>query len=67
MGIEATCHSSNLYREQISLAFTSSTNDVKLVDGKNDDQEITEGIQLNSRSREITYNNFDSRDVSTEV
>jgi hypothetical protein len=61
MGIEATCHSSTWYREQLSLAFTSNTQDVKLVEGTRQDQIISDGIQLNPQSREIVYKNFNPR------
>ncbi|XP_065349469.1 basement membrane-specific heparan sulfate proteoglycan core protein isoform X2 [Cloeon dipterum] len=61
MGIESTCHSSNWYRKQVSLAFTSSTHDVKLVEGTRQDKVISDGIVANPQSREITYQNFNPR------
>ncbi|XP_059491072.1 basement membrane-specific heparan sulfate proteoglycan core protein isoform X8 [Neocloeon triangulifer] len=61
MGIESTCRSSNWFREQISLAFTSSTHDVKLVVGTRQDKIISDGIQLNPQTREITYQDFNPR------
>jgi len=61
MGIEATCHSSAWYREQVSLAFTSSTHDVRLIEGIRQDKVISDGITLNSQAREITYQNFNPR------
>ncbi|KAF4527485.1 hypothetical protein B566_EDAN014538, partial [Ephemera danica] len=59
MGIQAPCQSSNWYRDQVSLAFTSSTHDVKLVESFN--EPISEGIRLNPGAREIVYQDFNPR------
>ncbi|KAL3282973.1 hypothetical protein HHI36_006131, partial [Cryptolaemus montrouzieri] len=63
MGVASQCGSSSWYRDQISSAFTSSTNDFSIVDIDNRENPITEGIRLDSGSRQILFSSFPTQNV----
>ncbi|XP_044751334.1 basement membrane-specific heparan sulfate proteoglycan core protein isoform X8 [Coccinella septempunctata] len=63
MGVSSQCVSSTWYRDQLSSAFTSSTNDFSIVDIDDRDTAITDGIQLDSQTRQILYSSFSSQNV----
>ncbi|XP_046742518.1 basement membrane-specific heparan sulfate proteoglycan core protein [Diprion similis] len=65
MGITEKCTSSNLYRSEIRVEFTSSIRDFSLVESSrygNQPSPIVDGIRLNTISREIVYNSFPNSD-----
>ncbi|KAK4879912.1 hypothetical protein RN001_008058 [Aquatica leii] len=61
MGITQQCTSSNWYRDTISTVFTSSRNDVKLVESQRKEIPIQDGIRLDQNTSEIVYSSFNSQ------
>ncbi|XP_053982835.1 basement membrane-specific heparan sulfate proteoglycan core protein-like isoform X1 [Hylaeus volcanicus] len=62
MGISDRCVSSNWYRNDIRVSFTNSIRDFSLIESKIPDAlPITEGIRLDTVSREIVFSNFPNR------
>ncbi|XP_048508165.1 basement membrane-specific heparan sulfate proteoglycan core protein isoform X9 [Athalia rosae] len=62
MGITSKCTSSNWYRSEIRVAFTSSIRDFSLIESKPDATPIVDGIHLNTIDREISYKLFPNRE-----
>ncbi|XP_046397627.1 basement membrane-specific heparan sulfate proteoglycan core protein-like isoform X3 [Ischnura elegans] len=69
MGITNQCQSSPWYRDKISTTFSSSSLNFKLVrKGQGEiTQNITEGIRVNSGTREITFSDFPRGSDGSEV
>ncbi|XP_043603055.1 basement membrane-specific heparan sulfate proteoglycan core protein isoform X21 [Bombus pyrosoma] len=62
MGITDKCVSSNWYRNDIRVSFTNSVRDFSLIESRTPDSlPITDGIRLDTVSREIIYNEFPNR------
>ncbi|XP_054009839.1 basement membrane-specific heparan sulfate proteoglycan core protein-like isoform X3 [Hylaeus anthracinus] len=62
MGISDRCVSSNWYRNDIRVSFTNSIRDFSLIESKIPDAlPITEGIRLDTVSREIVFSDFPNR------
>ncbi|XP_072390117.1 basement membrane-specific heparan sulfate proteoglycan core protein isoform X26 [Diabrotica undecimpunctata] len=63
MGVSSQCSSSNWYREQVSSIFVSSQQNFLIVGNSDRETPITQGIRLDSQSRQISYSGFRSSDV----
>uniref|UniRef100_A0A1B6EDX6 Basement membrane-specific heparan sulfate proteoglycan core protein n=1 Tax=Clastoptera arizonana TaxID=38151 RepID=A0A1B6EDX6_9HEMI len=59
MGIpNTTCSSSNLYRSQISAAFTRTTQDFQLVRSERLNQPFSDDLEVDTSARELVYRRF---------
>jgi hypothetical protein len=58
-GVTGQCLSSNWYRQQVSVpAFTRGTQDFKLVEALRPKQPITDGLRVDSSTRELVFQDF---------
>ncbi|XP_069692113.1 basement membrane-specific heparan sulfate proteoglycan core protein isoform X26 [Periplaneta americana] len=58
-GVTGQCLSSNWYRQQVSVpAFTRSTQDFKLVEATRPKEAITDGLRVDSNTRELVFQDF---------
>lgn len=58
-GVTGQCLSSNWYRQQVLVpAFTRSTQDFKLVEALRPRDAITDGLRVDSNTRELVFQDF---------
>lgn len=58
-GVTGQCSSSSWYRQQVSVpAFTRSTQDFKLVEALRPRDAITDGLRVDSNTRELVFQDF---------
>nr|QYB17310.1 heparan sulfate proteoglycan [Laodelphax striatellus] len=63
MGITQECTSLKWYRNQITSAFSTSTQDFKLAESSEPTKEITEGLYVDQQNGELVYRDFTKPDV----